>query len=132
MRRIKSTVSSFPLNGFLYTTFTFQFSSFQWAGGLKYGMTAFSEINRHDFVNSVSFTIWLSDMSSIPLCPTNRSPKCPESKWKPFGACCNIQRIRLQLFSSPFSHHAMSLNVDMKTILPSSCSGSHFNSAIIF
>ena len=32
----------------------------------------------------------------------------------------------------PFSHHTMSLYIDMKMILPGSCSGSHFLSAIMF
>ena len=36
-------------------------------GGTKHRMRAFGEIEHHDLGNSVPFTIWLTDVSSIPL-----------------------------------------------------------------
>ena len=61
--RVKNQVNGFftsvVVSDFLSTTFTFQFSSSQEAGGLKSWMPALSEIDHHDLGNSVPFTMWL-------------------------------------------------------------------------
>ena len=77
-------------------------------------------------------SLWLIDMSSVPLFFTTKSQKWPTSVRKPFRISCNDYGIRCTCFCiswcSPFrvSVHGM------KMILPWNCTGSHFNSAIMF
>ena len=108
--------TSVVVNGLLSTTFTFQFSSSQRAGGLKYRMPAFSEID-HDLSNSVPFTIWHVDVSSIPHF-SQPSPRCdqhPDGKLLAYVA--TFKEFATQSFSFTGVHHLMSLNMDMKMIL---------------
>ena len=62
--------------------------------------------------------------------PGPRNDHCP-------CAICRAQSATIREFTTqvslfPFSHHTMSLYIDMKIIRPWNCSGSHFISVIMF
>ena len=61
-------------------------------------MPGLSKVEHHDFSNFVPFTIWLADMSSVPLSLTTKSHKWPTSVRELLDICCNIHGIRHTIF----------------------------------
>ena len=125
VRRINSTFCSLPLVWIVFVLLPFlRFSFFQ--GQWKHGGMVSA-------TSSIIFSAVLSQMSirfvrvcSAPLLFRSRSQEFTIDREE---ICEHNPQLREQYFSIfllPFSHHKMSVNIDMKMILPLNCSGSHF------
>ena len=101
-------------------TAPFQSSSFQRASGFEYKMPAINEIDHHFLSNSVPFTIWLVDVSFPYHFFTQTSPRYDQHpNGNLLGVCCKRSKnVATQFSSYPGVLHVMSLNMDMKMILP--------------
>ena len=115
------------------TTFTFQFSSFQRTGDLKFWICPLST----KLIIMISATPFHSPFGLLTWVPyhyfSQPSPRYHQHPNRNLSAyVATLIEFATQFSSFPGVHHTMSLNMVMNMILPWNCSGSHFSSAIMF
>ena len=131
--QFNGVITTVAVNGCLSLSFAFQFSSFQGTGGTKYRMSAFGKVEHHAFSSFIPFSIRFVEIVSVPFHLGSSTQKRPTSlRWifEKYSVIFRAFAIQFSLF--PRFPQSLSLYTYMKMMLPFNCSGSHFDSIMVF